>query len=166
MTTPLQLLYINIATDGLPAISLAFAPNDKEIMKKPPRKSLIILDQVDFHYIFSVGMLTTVLVIFSFIFHRSLTSVFTILVFIQQFILIDLFLSHRHIVSNYHLLFKPIFLLAFLFPFFLYPLLLYQPIFQQVFRTQPLSIETLLVLSFFSSLILLGIRVVKEFLKM
>ncbi len=36
--TPLQLLYINIATDGLPAISLAFSPDDKEILKNRREK--------------------------------------------------------------------------------------------------------------------------------
>jgi Ca2+-transporting ATPase len=111
--TALQLLYINIVTDGLPAISLAFAPDDKEILNKPPRKELTVLDKIDFHYIFSVGVLTAILTVFSAFYHQNLTIVFTTLVFVQPMILIDLFLSHRHIASNYRLLFKPIFLVAF-----------------------------------------------------
>lgn len=164
--TPLQLLYINIATDGLPAISLAFAPDDKEIINKPPRKTLNILDNIDYHYIFSVGILTTVLAIFSLFIKNSTTGLFSSIIFIQQFILIDLFLSHRHIASNYRLLFNPIFIIAFLFPFILQPLLLYHPLLQQVFKTQPLTLETFLTLVFFSSLIIVGIRGVKKFLKM
>lgn len=164
--TPLQLLYINIATDGLPAISLAFAPDDKKILEKPPRKTLTILDKIDFHYIFSVGILTALIVVLSSVFKKSLTGVFTTLVFVQPFILIDLFLSHRHIVNNYHLLLKPIFLIAFLFPFLIHPLLLYQPTLQQVFKTQPLEWSVFFTLAGFSSLILLGIRGVKEFLRM
>ena len=34
---PVQILYINLATDGLPAIALGVSPSDPDIMKKPPR---------------------------------------------------------------------------------------------------------------------------------
>jgi len=163
--TALQLLYINIVTDGLPAISLAFAPDDKEILNRPPRKTLSILDKVDFNYIFFVGALTTIFVIFSTFYKNIEPIVFTTLIFVQQMILIDLFLSHKHITKNYRLLFKPIFQIAFWFPFILHPILLYHPLMQQVFKTTPIALPILIVLFFYSSLILLGIRGVKEFLK-
>ncbi|MGB9883463.1 MAG: calcium-translocating P-type ATPase, PMCA-type [Microgenomates group bacterium] len=163
--TALQLLYINIATDGLPAISLAFAPDDKNVLNNPPRKERTILDKIDFHYIFSVGVLTSLLTLLSGFFHQSTTFVFTTLVFLQPMILIDLFLSHRHIFFNYQLLFKPIFIIAFAFPFLLQPLLLYHPFFQQIFKTEAISFNWLAILFVYSSLILFGIRGVKEFLK-
>jgi Ca2+-transporting ATPase len=163
--TALQLLYINIATDGLPAISLAFAPDDKEILNKPPRKTLTILDKVDFNYVFSLGALTTIFTVFSAFYKADVSIVFTTLIFVQQMILIDLFLSHKHIISNYRLLFKPIFQIAFWFPFLLHPLLLYHPLLQQVFKTTPIPLPVLSILFFYSSLILVGIRGVKEFLK-
>ncbi|MEM3704010.1 MAG: cation-translocating P-type ATPase, partial [Candidatus Bathyarchaeia archaeon] len=34
---PVQILYINLATDGLPAIALGVSPPDPDIMKRPPR---------------------------------------------------------------------------------------------------------------------------------
>jgi Ca2+-transporting ATPase len=163
--TALQLLYINIVTDGLPAISLAFAPDDKEILNKPPRKTLNILDKVDFNYVFSLGVLTTIFTVFSAFYKNDVSIVFTTLIFVQQMILIDLFLSHKHIVSNYRLLFKPIFQIAFWLPFLLHPLLLYHPLIQQVFKTTSLSLPILIILFFYSSLILVGIRGVKEFLR-
>ena len=34
---PAAILYINLATDGLPALALGLAPPDKDIMQRPPR---------------------------------------------------------------------------------------------------------------------------------
>ncbi|MCP8322079.1 MAG: cation-translocating P-type ATPase, partial [archaeon] len=34
---PVHILYINLATDGLPALALGFSPSDPDLMKRPPR---------------------------------------------------------------------------------------------------------------------------------
>jgi Ca2+-transporting ATPase len=43
---PIQILWLNIATDGIPAMVLGLTPTDPDVMKDPPRESFSLLKEI------------------------------------------------------------------------------------------------------------------------
>lgn len=66
---PTQILLVNLATDGLPAIALGLEPADKSVMEKPPRKNT--------DSFFSGGLMGRI------VFRGVLIGLFTILSFVM-----------------------------------------------------------------------------------
>jgi len=92
---PVQILWINLVTDGLPALALAVDPADPGIMQRPPRRTQArILDRERIVLMFGQGAFMALITILSFIYclygmdqdlDRARTLTFTILVFAQLF---------------------------------------------------------------------------------
>jgi len=157
---PIQLLYINLITDGLPALSLAFSPKDSRVMSQSPEEELTLLKSFDKKYIFWVGLWGTVLVLAGF-FLWGKAAAFTILTLIQPFILIDLWLSHHHLHTNLSKLIKPIFLISFIFPFITQFLIIRFNLVADIFNIKPVSVVFYLQFIFLAAMILVGIKGIK-----
>ncbi len=170
---PIQLLYINLLTDGLPALMLSFSPRHPNLMGQSPEKEMVLLKKRDQTYISLVGLVGAVLVIISyFVYSRWLnlglgaTAAFSVLTMIQSFVFIDLWLSHRHIKDNLPSLFSPLFLLAFLIPLVFQFIILSHEVSAGFFKISSVTVTTYLQFVLISFIVLLGIRGVKRIVRL
>lgn len=167
----IQLLYINLITDGVPALALSFSPRLENVMNGPPTKKLNLLDRKEISYILLVGVVASMLVISSyFMFYSShntgQTAAFSVLVLIQSFIFIDLWLSHKSIIHHIHTFFSPVFLLAFSIPFLLQLSVLRVRIIADLFKVEVIPYFTFVQFMLLSALVLIAIRMVKMVIRL
>lgn len=167
----IQLLYINLVTDGLPALALGFSPRNPHVMQSAPEKELTLLQSVEKQYIFLIGIIASILVLVSYYLYTrngselGHTAAFSVLTLIQSFIFIDLWLSHRSLHKHIPLLWSPLFFIAFLAPFLLQFIIVQHPFLASIFKIQQASIYQYIQFIVLSSLILVGIKGVKKILR-
>jgi Ca2+-transporting ATPase len=166
---PIQLLYINLVTDGLPALMLSFSPRNANLMAISPQREMVLLKKKDQLYIAAVGIIGATLVIFSyFIYSKSLgtTAAFSVLTLIQSFVFIDLWLSHRPIHQNLFSLVSILFLLGFLLPLIFQLIILSHPFSASLFKISAVPIWIYFEFLAISFVILVGIKMVKKIVKL
>jgi Ca2+-transporting ATPase len=148
---PIHILWINLVTDGLPGLALAGEKAESDVMNRPPRPSgeSLFAGGIGVHIVW-VGMLMAAitLAIQAWAINQSLahwqTMVFTVLSFAQLAHVLAIrsdrqFLFRQGIGTNLPLLG------AVLLTVGLQLAVIYLPVANTVFRTQPLSITELMI---------------------
>ena len=146
---PIHILWINLVTDGLPALALANEKGEVDIMKRPPRNASesFFADGVGVHILW-VGLLMAGVTLATQAYALNnasahwQTMVFTVLSFAQLGHVLAVrsdktFLFKQGIFSN------SLLLLSVLFTFCLQLGVVYIPFLNEIFKTQPLSLREL-----------------------
>jgi P-type Ca2+ transporter type 2C len=163
---PIHILWINLVSDGLPAISLSFEKAEKDIMNRPPRppQQSVFANGRGLHMIW-VGMLMAgiTLSLQGWAIRNGLhwqTIVFNVLCLCQMGHVLAIRSETRSpfgagIFSN-----KPL-IVAVLIAFLLQFMITYIPFFQPIFKTEALTLKEFLLVGAASSLVFFAVELEK-----
>ena len=148
----LQILFMNLVTDNLPAITLGLNPSSNDSMMEPPRKSSEILNKKFFILLFFTGSLLTVLVLSSYFLVFNImggTHEYARTVALSSLIGLEIvsafnFRSYRKGVLNRGLMVNPYLFYASAISLIATVAIVYSPL-NKVFETVPLGIDGLLI---------------------
>lgn len=166
---PIHILWVNLVTDGLPGLALASEPAEKDIMKRNPRNpGENIFSQGMAYHIMWVGLLIgflcigTQAVYFTDENTHWQTMVFTVLCFCQIAHVLairsgNVSLFKAGILSNTPLL------LAALLTVGLQMMIIYIPVLNNFFKTQPLTVSELGITLGVSALVFVFVEIEKIF---
>jgi P-type Ca2+ transporter type 2C len=168
---PLQILWINLVTDGLPALALGLEPGEPDVMRRPPyRPNESILSQGIGRHIVWVGFVMGILPLATgYGYWREhaphwQTMVFTVLTLSQMSHAMAI-RSIRHSLFTIGLFSNKALLGAVLLTFVLQLAVVYVPVLQGFFRTMALSASELLLCIAVSSIIFWIVEAEKWFLR-
>jgi Ca2+-transporting ATPase len=164
---PIQLLWINLVSDGLPGLALAAEPEEKNVMRRPPRppEESVFAHGLGVHVVW-VGVLMGVLSIATEAWSIHVgaagwqTMVFTVLCFSQLAHVLAV-RSERESLFTQGLLSNPPLFGAVALTIGLQLATIYTPVLNGVFKTQPLSAMELAVSVGTASIIFWAVEVEK-----
>ncbi len=148
---PLQILWMNLVTDGLPALALGVEPAEENVMKRPPyssEESIFGRGLVAFVAVMGVVMSLISLGIGLWAFRSGdpawQTLLFTTLIFSQVILALEV-RSERSSLFRIGLFTNPLMVAAFLSTIGLQVAVVYLPFLQRVLRTSPLGVRDLFI---------------------
>jgi Ca2+-transporting ATPase len=166
---PIHILWINLVTDGLPGLMLAVEPEEKNVMDRPPRdpKESIFAQGMGAHIMW-VGLLMGAVSLFTQAWSIKTgnaswqTMVFSVLCLSQMGHVLAIrsekeSFFRQGVFSN-----KPL-LGAVLLTFGLQLATIYVPFLNPIFRTQPLSLNEMLLVTGLSSIVFIAVEIEKFF---
>jgi P-type Ca2+ transporter type 2C len=167
---PIHILWVNLVTDGLPALALGVDPVDPHIMERPPRPSneavvtkdraLLMLAQGSFIAFCSLFAFVYVLFIEKEPLETARTAAFIVLACSQLFHSFNC-RSQTESLFTLGIFTNKKLIGAFLVSFFLQIVVIYVPFLQKIFKTVPLSLFDWVLVLALSSFPLWAMEAVK-----
>jgi len=163
---PIHILWMNLVSDGLPAIALSFEKAEKDIMKRPPKppQQGVFAEGNGWHMIW-VGMLMAAIALGAqgFALKNGLhwqTIVFNVLCLSQMGHIMAIRSINQSVFSIGLFSNRPL-IFSVLLTFGLQFVITYTPIFQPVFKTQALTLYEFLGVGAVSSLVFIAVELDK-----
>ena len=163
---PIHILWINLVSDGLPALSLSFEKEEKDIMNRPPRppKESVFANGMGIHILW-VGILMAVITLSmqTWAIKQDLhwqTIVFNVLCLSQLGHVLAIRYNDRSFFSGGMLSNKPL-IGAVLLTVILQMAITYFPLLHPVFKTESLTIKEFILVMAASSLIFFAVEIEK-----
>ncbi len=166
---PAQLLWINLVTNGLQDVALAFEPGEKGIIKRPPRDpNEGIMSNLMIQRSIVVGLLISIGVIYNFFYaldegasiEKARTIAVTTMVFFQFFQAWNS-RSERESIFRISLISNPFLFYTMVAAFLAQLAFVHVPALQWVFRTEPITINEWLQILAISSTVILVVEIDK-----
>ena len=167
---PIHILWINLVSDGLPAIALSFEKAEKDIMNRPPRppSQSVFANGMGLHIIW-VGMLMAgiALSLQGWAIANGLhwqTMVFNVLCLSQMGHVLAIRSENQSFFSSGVFSNKPL-IVAVITAFLLQFLVTYTPFFQSIFKTEALTLNEFIIVAAASSLVFIAVEIEKVLFK-
>ncbi|MEC4682660.1 MAG: cation-translocating P-type ATPase [Nitrospirota bacterium] len=148
---PIQILWVNLVTDGLPGIALAVEPEENNLMKRPPcpMNEEILSGGLGWHILFVGFLIGGVTLLAQFLALRTgsthwRTMTFTVLTFAQMAQLLGIRVEGRSVIGRTFFT-NPWLVGAVAITVVLQMAVLYMPSLNRLFETQPLTARELSV---------------------
>jgi Ca2+-transporting ATPase len=161
---PIHILWINLMTDGLPALALSVEPAEGDVMSRPPRhpKESIFAHGLGFYSLW-VGLLMAAITIFTQAWsiktghYHWQTMVFTVLC-LSQFANVLAIRSEKESLFKIGLFSNKPLLGAVILSFIFQMATIYVPFLNPIFKTQPLNLYELLITLGLSSIVFFAVE--------
>ncbi|MDP1766842.1 MAG: calcium-translocating P-type ATPase, PMCA-type [Methylotenera sp.] len=164
---PTHILWINLVTDGLPALALTAEPAERGVMRRPPRPPQeSLFSHGMWQHMIWVGLLMAGLTLFAqaWAYHTGSshwqTMAFTVLT-LSQLAHVMAIRSEKESLFSIGILSNVPLAAAVIVTFMLQMATIYVPAFNTIFKTEPLSVNELVVCIALSSVVFIAVEIEK-----
>lgn len=164
---PIHILWINLITDGLPALALTTERAEKNIMKRPPRlPNESLFSHGMWQHMIWVGLLMAAITLFTqaWAYHTSSshwqTMAFTVLT-LSQLAHVMAIRSEKTSTFSLGILSNRYLAIAVCASLMLQLAIIYVPVLNAIFKTQPLTLNELIICFALSSVIFIAVEIEK-----